>query len=50
MKEITKEKDEWGQWVIYVWKCSNFEYEHPDTPKVMLCQHDLENSEEDDII
>lgn len=43
MKVITREKDEWGDWVIYVTECEKFTYEHPDTPKMMLCQHDFEN-------
>jgi len=41
MKNIKKEKDEWGHWVIYVYECDKFKYEHPDTIK-NLCQHDFE--------
>ena len=30
MKEIKKAKDSWGQNVIYVGKCDNYEYENQD--------------------
>lgn len=50
MKEITKEKDEWGQWVIYVYKCNKFKYEHPDTIKNDLCKHNLNGFIKSDII
>ena len=29
---LFKEKDDWGQEVIYVTKCDNFQYEDYDTP------------------
>lgn len=33
MKKIYKEKDDWGQNVIYVEECNNFDYEkQPDIP------------------
>lgn len=32
MKKVFKEKDDWGQEVIYVTKCDNFQYEDYDTP------------------
>lgn len=31
MKKIYKQKDDWGQQVIYVEKCNNFKYEDYDT-------------------
>lgn len=31
MKKIFKEKDDWGQEVIYVAQCSNFKYEDYNT-------------------
>lgn len=35
MKKIWKEKDEWGQDVIYVKECTKFKYEHQkDLPKL----------------
>lgn len=30
MTKITKEKDSWGEWVIYVNRCKKFEEENPD--------------------
>lgn len=33
MKAIAREKDEWGEWVIYVTDCEKYEYEDPETPK-----------------
>lgn len=50
MKKIQREKDEWGQWVIYVEECTRFKYEYPETPKVKLCELDFENWDEDGII
>lgn len=50
MKKVKKEKDELGQWVIYVEECEKFVYEHPDTPKTKLCELDFENWEEDGIM
>ena len=33
MREITREKDDWAQYVIYVQKCDRYEYEYqPDMP------------------
>lgn len=33
MKKVTREKDEWGQDVIYVEECDEYEYEiQPDMP------------------
>lgn len=43
MKVITRGKDEWGEWVIYVTKCEKYEYEDPEIPKNP--QFDLHNSE-----
>ena len=36
MKKITKQKDYWGQEVIYVAKCDNYKVENPDTPKIYV--------------
>lgn len=33
MNKICRQKDEWGEWVIYVRKCERYEYEDPETPK-----------------
>lgn len=30
MKKITKEKDSWGEYIIYVSNCKNYKYEEPD--------------------
>lgn len=40
MKKITKEKDSWGQYVIYVEECEQYKYEEPDIPKNLqkLCK------------
>lgn len=51
MKKIYKQKDDWGQDVIYVEKCKKYEEEDPDTPKskdFYLHNPDLERI--DDII
>ena len=37
MKKIKKEKDEWGQDVIYVQKCDKYKYESQEKPKIRLC-------------
>ena len=42
MKKIKKEKDDWGHWVIYVYECDKFKYEHPDTVVEDLCQQYFE--------
>lgn len=41
MKKTTKEKDSWGQDVIYVEECDLYEYEEPDIPKNLqkLCKY-----------
>lgn len=36
MQQITREKDYWGQLVIYVAKCDNYKVENPDEPKVYV--------------
>ena len=36
MKKIEKEKDDWGQYVIYVQRCSKYKYENQERPKVRL--------------
>lgn len=40
MKKTTKEKDSWGQYVIYVEECELYKYEEPDIPKNLrsLCK------------
>ena len=38
MKKIWREKDDWGQDVIYVEECEKFKYEHYDTPKVKISE------------
>lgn len=51
MEKIYKEKDDLGQYVIYVEKCKKFEKEDPDVPKskeFYLHNPDLERI--DDII
>lgn len=46
MKVITRGKDEWGDWVIYVTKCEKYEYEDPEIQKNPL--FDLHNSKTTD--
>lgn len=31
MKRITKEKDNWGENIIYVQSCERYKYEDPET-------------------
>ena len=50
MLKIQREKDEWGQDVIYVESCSKYKFEDPETPKVKLCIPDLYGNEIYDII
>jgi len=33
MERIKKMQDDWGEWIIYVGKCSQYEYEDPEIPK-----------------
>lgn len=47
MKTISKRKDDWGEWVIYVQKCDQYEYEDPDVPKNAISS--LHNQEDERI-
>ena len=33
MKKYTRQKDDWGQDIIYVEECTKYEYEDPDLPR-----------------
>lgn len=33
MKQVSRKKDYWGQYVIYVTKCDRYKVENPDKPK-----------------
>ena len=50
MLKIERLVDSWGDIYINVGECEKFKYEHPDTPKKDLCQHDFEDLNKDDII
>ena len=51
MEKIFKQKDNWGQSIIYVEKCKNFEYEDPDLQKKSISGiHNAENEKICDII
>ncbi len=51
MKKITKEKDQYGNNVIYVAKCNKYEYEDPEKPKKPISDlHNQRFAEIDDII
>lgn len=41
MEKIHREEDDWGQDIIYVEECRNYEYEDPEKPKTPL--KDLHN-------
>lgn len=51
MKKIHKEKDDWGQNVIYVEECDKFKYEDPEIPKNPISSiHNTREAEICDII
>lgn len=47
MKKVKRQKDSWGQYVIYVSKCQKYEYENPEIPKNPIL--DLHNQNIDKI-
>ena len=36
MKKIKRDRDHWGEYVIYVQKCDRYKYENPEEPKVKI--------------
>ena len=51
MEKIHKEKDRWGQYVIYVEKCKKYMYENPDgIKKQIFSLHNGKQAEICDII
>lgn len=51
MKKITRQKDHWGQDVIYVEKCTRYEYENPvQAKKTVSSLHNAENIRINDIL
>lgn len=51
MNKIVRQKDDWGDYVIYVEECEKYEYENPDAIKsVEFYLHNPELKKIDDII
>ena len=51
MEKIFKEQDSWGEYIIYVGKCKNFEKEDQNTPRNKeFYLHNPELERIDDII
>lgn len=47
MQKITKCKDDWGEYVIYVQECKKYKYENPEKPRILIS--DLHNEDIDKI-